>query len=153
MIVSNGFNSIDYGAKTSAVVRLTIVPDHTRPTVTITSPLANARTNNPNMPFAYGTATDNAQVTNVMYWFTNINAGLSQVTNVQFGYATLSTNGNTNLNSLQHNNALVHHQSTVAGHEYPGRAKRGLFQQCFNPSHPALFLPGTVQLEPDDQRE
>ena len=99
VIVSNGFNSIDYGAKTSAVVRLTIVPDHTRPTVTITSPLANARTNNPNMPFAYGTATDNAQVTNVMYWFTNINAGLSQVTNVQFGYATLSTNGNTNLNT------------------------------------------------------
>ncbi len=98
VIVSNGFNSIDYGAKTSAVVRLTIVPDHTRPTVTITSPLANSRTNTPGTLVIGGTAKDNAQVTNVMYWFTNINAGLIPVTNVLAGNATLTTNGGTNLN-------------------------------------------------------
>jgi hypothetical protein len=95
VIVSNGFNSIDYGAKTSAVVRLTIVPDHQRPTITITSPAANVRTN---ARVIQGTASDNAQVTNVMYWFTNINAGLFPVTNVTPGYATLTTNGSTNLN-------------------------------------------------------
>jgi hypothetical protein len=94
VIVSN-----NYGAKTSAVVRLTIVPDKTRPTVTITSPVANSRTNNPNTPAIRGTATDNAQVIYVKYWLTNFNAGLSQVTNVQFGHATLTTNGSTNLNA------------------------------------------------------
>jgi hypothetical protein len=78
-------------------VRLTIVPDHARPTVTIASPLANSRTNTPGTLVIWGTAKDNAQVTNVMYWFTNFNAGLSPVTNVLSGYAAL-TNVTTNLN-------------------------------------------------------
>jgi hypothetical protein len=95
VIVSNGFNSIDYGVKTSAVVRLTIVPDHARPTITLTSPPANVRTN---VLVMEGTASDNAQVTNVLYWITNINAGLIPVTNVLTGNATLTTNGSTNLN-------------------------------------------------------
>jgi hypothetical protein len=99
VIVSNGFNSVDYGAVTSKVARLTIVPDTKRPTITMTSPLANSRTNTPNTLAIGGTATDNAQVTNVMYWFTNFNAGLNPATNVQFGYATLTTNGSTNLNA------------------------------------------------------
>jgi hypothetical protein len=89
VIVSN-----NYGVKKSVNVRLTVVPDHARPTVTITSPLSNVRTN---APVFAGAASDNAQVTNVMYWFTNINAGLIPVTNVMSGYATL-TNANTNLN-------------------------------------------------------
>ncbi len=96
VIVSNGFNSVNYGAKTSAVVRLTIVPDLTKPTITITNPVANVRTN---VLVINGMASDNAQVTNVMYWITNINAGLIPVTNVLSGYATLTTNGNTNFNS------------------------------------------------------
>ena len=96
VIVSNGFDSTNYGVKKSVNVRLTIVPDHTRPTVTITSPLANSRTNTAST-LIYGTAKDNAQVTNVIYWFTNFNAGLNPVTNDQFGYATL-TNITTNLN-------------------------------------------------------
>jgi hypothetical protein len=99
VIVSNGFNSVNYGAKTSAVARLTIVPDHARPTVTITSPVANSRTNTLATLVIQGTAKDNAQVTNVMYWFTNFNAGLNPaVTTNVYGYATLTTNGSTNLN-------------------------------------------------------
>jgi hypothetical protein len=100
VIVSNGFNNVDYGVKKSVKVRLTVVPDHVRPTVTITSPLANSRTNTAGKLVIGGTAKDNAQVTNVMYWFTNFNAGLNPAftTNV-YGYATLSaTNFNTNLN-------------------------------------------------------
>lgn len=91
VIVSN-----NYGFKKSANARLTIVPDRTRPTITITNPAANVRTNT---PVFGGTVTDNAQVTNVMYWFTNINAGLNPVTNVLSGYATLTTSGNTNFNT------------------------------------------------------
>jgi hypothetical protein len=99
VIISNGFNSVDYGVKKSVNVRLTVVPDHKRPTVTIKSPLANSRTNTPAALVIEGTATDNAQVTNVMYWFTNFNAGLPLRTNVLSGYATLTTNGSTNLNA------------------------------------------------------
>jgi len=92
VIVSN-----NYGSKTSANVRLTIVADTRRPTVVITAPLANVRTNTLNI---HGTASDNAQVTNVLYWFTNISAGvgLNLVTNVLSGNAVLTTNGNTNYN-------------------------------------------------------
>jgi len=93
VIVSNGFNSSDYGVKKSAKARLTIVPDQTRPTVTIASPPANSRTTNGTL---MGTATDNAQVTNVLYWLTNINAGLVPVTNVFSGNAILSSSTNTN---------------------------------------------------------
>jgi hypothetical protein len=91
VIVSN-----NYFSKTSAPVRLTVVPDHTKPTVVILSPVANVRTNN---VVIEGTATDNAQVTTVRYWITNLN-GLIPVTNVTVaGNATLTTNGNTNLNT------------------------------------------------------
>jgi hypothetical protein len=82
-----------YGTKTSVKVKLTIVADHTPPTIVIQGPANNARTNSLNI---HGTATDNAQVTNVLYWITNINAGLSPATNVISGSATLSTNGVTN---------------------------------------------------------
>jgi len=91
VIVSN-----NYGSKTSAKVRLTIVPDVRPPTIVITNPAANnIRTG---APVFAGTASDNAQVTNVMYWFTNINAGvgIDPVTNVISGNAILTTNGNTN---------------------------------------------------------
>jgi hypothetical protein len=87
VVVSN-----NYGAKTSSVVRLTIVPDKTRPAIAITSPLANARTN---AAFASGTATDNAQVTNVIYTFTNINNGVTNVSMSGFAPFTMtSTNFN-----------------------------------------------------------
>jgi hypothetical protein len=84
LVVTNFFRSV-----TSAVARLTIVPDTTRPTVTIASPHAGQRTTN---TIVSGTATDNAQVTNVYVWITNIFAG---VTNVSTNSAILSTNGTT----------------------------------------------------------
>ncbi len=92
VIVSN-----NYGHKQSVNVRLTIVPDTRRPTVVISSPSLNVRTN---VAKFNGTASDNAQVTNVLYWFTNINAGvgLNLITNVISGNAILTTNGNTNYN-------------------------------------------------------
>jgi hypothetical protein len=78
-----------YGTVTSVAVPLTTVADKTRPTVTITSPAANARTTN---SVISGKATDNAQVTNVVCWFTTINAGNITVTS---DTATLDTNGTT----------------------------------------------------------
>jgi hypothetical protein len=99
VIVSNGFNSVDYGAKTSSIVRLTIVADHSPPTIKLISPPAktNLRTNDTLV--INGSATDNAQVAYVKYWFTNYNAGLTPAftTNI-YGYASLSTNTLTNLN-------------------------------------------------------
>jgi hypothetical protein len=88
----------NYGSRTSAMARVTIVPDHTRPSILIKSPaLNNTRTNTLTLS---GTASDNAQVTNVYYWITNINSGLNPVTNVLSGNATLTTNGNTNYTGL-----------------------------------------------------
>jgi hypothetical protein len=91
VIVSNRFGS---GFKTSVNARLTVVPDRVRPIVTITNSLANNLRTNSVLPII-GTASDNAQVSNVLYWFTNINAG---VTNVMSGAAIVITNGSTNLN-------------------------------------------------------
>ena len=88
VIVSN-----NYGFKKSINVQLTISPDFARPTMTVTSPVNNSRTNAPSLA---GTATDNAQVTNVFYWITNINAGLTNP--VLAGNAVLTTNGSTNVN-------------------------------------------------------
>ncbi len=81
VVVSNYFRTV-----TSSVARLTVVVDKTRPTVVISSPAANARTNN---LVVFGTASDNAQVTNVYCWVTNIFAG---VTHVFLTNAVLSTN-------------------------------------------------------------
>jgi len=80
----------DYATRTSAVVTLSINPqDKIKPTVAFSSPAAGARTNNPAIT---GTAADNAQVTNVVYWVTNVNDG-QILTNS--GAASLSTNGTT----------------------------------------------------------
>ncbi|MGP8200111.1 MAG: beta strand repeat-containing protein [Limisphaerales bacterium] len=94
VVVSNGFNSVDYGVKTSAKVGLTLVPDNARPKITISAPLANARTNTSLV--IWGFAADNAQVTNVVYWITNFNAGLTPTINVMSNYAVLSNNLSTN---------------------------------------------------------
>jgi hypothetical protein len=84
VVVSN-----QYGAATSAKALLSIVPDTTKPTVAISSPAAAARTTN---LVVTGTATDKAQVTNVNYWVTNVNAGIITTSN---GSASLGTNGTT----------------------------------------------------------
>ena len=84
VVVSNFYKSV-----TSSVARLTVVLDKTRPTVAITSPAAGARTTN---GYVAGTASDNAQVTNVYVWITNLFNG---TTNVFATNAVLSTNGTT----------------------------------------------------------
>ncbi|MGA2750312.1 MAG: immunoglobulin domain-containing protein [Verrucomicrobiota bacterium] len=81
VVVTNYFHSV-----TSAVARMTVVLDKTRPTVTISTPTASARTTN---SLISGTAWDNAQVTNVLCRVTNIFAG---ITNVFSTNAVLSTN-------------------------------------------------------------
>jgi hypothetical protein len=79
----------DYTTRTSAVAALSINPiDKTEPTVSFSSPAAGARTN---ALAITGKAEDNAQVTNVIYWVTNVNAGRT----VTQGAASLSTNGTT----------------------------------------------------------
>ncbi len=84
LVVNNFYRSV-----TSVVARLTVVPDHVRPTVTIKSPAAGARTTN---AVISGVALDNAQVTNVYVWITNFFGGR---TNVSTNSAMLSTNGTT----------------------------------------------------------
>jgi hypothetical protein len=84
VLVANAYSSL-----TSAKVPLTVVADHARPTVSITSPTPNSRTTN---TLISGKATDNAQVTNVLWSITNINDG---VITTDSGVADLSTNGTT----------------------------------------------------------
>ncbi|HXR06496.1 MAG TPA: choice-of-anchor tandem repeat GloVer-containing protein, partial [Candidatus Acidoferrum sp.] len=75
----------NYGATNSIVTILTVTPDTTPPGVKIASPAAGARTN---APVFAGTAWDNARVTNVLWWLTNLNAGP-----VLSGLATLTQGG------------------------------------------------------------
>jgi uncharacterized repeat protein (TIGR03803 family) len=73
------------GGTTSSVVVLTVTRDTTAPTIRIISPAANARTNS---PVFSGAASDNARVTNVVWWLTNLNSGP-----VLGGTATLTRGG------------------------------------------------------------
>jgi hypothetical protein len=78
-----------YNSKTSAVASLSINPqDKTKPTVAFSLPANGTRTNNLAIT---GKASDNAQVTNVNYWVTNVNDGRT----VTSGTASLSSNGTT----------------------------------------------------------
>jgi len=72
VIITNFLHSV-----TSANARLTIVNDNTKPKLSITTPAINARTTT---PVVAGFATDNAQVTSVTCWITNIFEGMSTVT-------------------------------------------------------------------------
>jgi len=67
VIVTNNF-----GATNSSTSILTVTPDTTPPSVKIASPAAGARTSS---PVFSGTASDNARVTNLVWWLTNLNSG------------------------------------------------------------------------------
>lgn len=95
VIVSNSYNP-KTGAKKSSNARLVIVADNTRPTIAISNPPVNNLRSNGFV--LNGIASDNAQVTNVYYWLTNLNPGLGS-NMVLSGSAVLTTNGNTNFNS------------------------------------------------------
>lgn len=69
VVISNYFH-----AATSAVARLVVVADKTKPTISITSPAANARVTN---VIVTGKAADNAQVAAVVCNITNIFAGVT----------------------------------------------------------------------------
>jgi uncharacterized repeat protein (TIGR03803 family) len=77
VVVTNG-----YGKKSSSNTQLTVTPDLKKPGVAISSPKENSRGT---APVLKGTATDNARVTNVVYWLTNLFTG-SEIT----GTAALS---------------------------------------------------------------
>ncbi len=62
----------------SSNASLMVLPDTATPTVTISSPTANARTNKVNLA---GTATDKVAVSVVTYALTNVNNGVKTVTN------------------------------------------------------------------------
>jgi hypothetical protein len=82
-----------YGGATSVKASLSIGgPDVSKPTVAFSSPLAGARESN---LVVTGAAADTAQVTNVFYWITNINAGRNPVMTVSSNTAILGANGAT----------------------------------------------------------
>jgi uncharacterized repeat protein (TIGR03803 family) len=81
------FVTNNYGVTNSITVVLTVTPDTTPPSIKIASPAAGARTN---APVFAGTASDNARVTNVLWWLTNLNSSP-----LLSGTATL-TNGGSN---------------------------------------------------------
>jgi hypothetical protein len=73
VIVGNSFVSV-----TSKVVQLTLTRETSKPSVAITSPKPNSRTN---APVLSGTASDSVRVLNVAYWLTNVNNGVRTTVN------------------------------------------------------------------------
>ncbi|MGD1086666.1 MAG: immunoglobulin domain-containing protein, partial [Verrucomicrobiota bacterium] len=72
----------DLASNNSLTTKLTVEPDTMNPTVSILLPAAGARTTNPALK---GTARDDARVTNVVYWLTNLFTG-----SYSSGWATLA---------------------------------------------------------------
>jgi len=81
-----------FHATNSASAVLGVVPDTAKPTVAFSSPAAGTRTNH---LVITGTASDDAQVTNVIYWVTNVNAGNIPVATIYSNTASLGANGTT----------------------------------------------------------
>jgi hypothetical protein len=140
----------DYKLNTSADGVLKIVPDVTKPTIKISLPAAGTRTNN---LVVTGSATDNAQVTNVYYWVTNINAGNSPSTTTNSGVASLGTNGTTT-KTWAITNAFLPGTNyvTVQCVNYSGNRSAFATREFFYDS-PAMFTlitngPGTVNISP-----
>ncbi len=98
VVVSNPF-----GTKTSSDAILDVVSETTKPSVTITSPVSNARTNKPALT---GTASDAVRVERVNYWITNLDNG---ITTVQSGTAVLSAGSATGASNwvINFNSSLV----------------------------------------------
>jgi hypothetical protein len=71
VLITNLFGSI-----ISSNANVIILPDILKPTVTITNPLANARTTS---ALIAGMALDNIRIVRVIYWITNINNGVITV--------------------------------------------------------------------------
>ncbi len=142
VVVTNFYRSI-----TSSVAKLTIVADKAKPTVAVTAPKANARTT---ANAIYGTTTDNAQVTSVNCWITNIVAG---VTNVTFTNAIVSATGTT-MKSWGITNALAAGTNIVAVQavDYSGNVSAVVSRKFFYVESSrfslSLYGPGSVIAKP-----
>ncbi len=103
VVVSNLYKNV-----TSAMAKLTVVADTAKPSVTITSPAAGSRATN---SVITGTASDNAQVTNVFVWVTNVFNGVTNYINTS---AILSTNSPKSKTWTTVTNAFPPGSNTVA---------------------------------------
>jgi hypothetical protein len=142
VVITNFYRSV-----TSAVARLTVVADKAMPSVVISAPKANARTTTNAI---YGTATDNAQVTNVNCWITNIVGG---VTNVFFTDAVLSATGTTTktwgiTNALSAGTNIVALQSVDFSGNMSAVVSRKFFYVVPSPFSLSLNGPGNVIARP-----
>jgi hypothetical protein len=132
----------DYNTNTSALATLSVNPvDKTKPTIAFSSPAAGVRTNN---PVITGTASDIAQVTNVIYWVTNINAG--NVTTIS-GTASLSSTGTTT-KTWSITNALLPgtNHVTVQSVDFSGNESTFVTREFFY----EVTAPFTVLIEPEE---
>lgn len=122
VVVSTYFHT-----NTSAAAKLTVVPDKTKPTVTITSPAAGARTTD---TVISGTATDNAQVTGVSIWVTNIFNGVTNLINIS---PILSTNSPTSKTWTTPANAFPAGSNTVVAQsvDYSGNLSPVVVRKFF----------------------
>ena len=122
VIVSNSTLAV-----TSTVASLNVVAETTKPSVTITSPKANSRTN---APVLSGTASDNIRVVSVAYWVTNKNNGAITTFN---GLAALaagkgSSNWTIQTALLPGTNILAVQSSNYAGLVSPVESATFFFQ-------------------------
>jgi hypothetical protein len=125
-----------FGTNSSVDAVLSIVRDTTKPAVAISLPALGARTNN---LVVTGTATDNAQVVQVNYWVTNVNAGNNPARTTNSGSASIGTNGTTTKAWAISNVFLPGtNYVTVQSIDYTGN-KSALVTREFFYKSPALF--------------
>jgi hypothetical protein len=140
VVVSNSAASV-----TSAVVQLTLGVETTKPSVAISSPKANSRTN---APVLSGTASDSVRVLNVAFWLTNVNNGVITTAN---GLAALAAGTGSSSNwtiqtpLLPGTNILAVQSSNYAGLSSPV-TNAVFFYQVKTPLQLVINPPGTGKL-------
>lgn len=130
VIVSN-----PYKTNQSADAVLGIVPDTGKPSVTFSSPAAGARTTN---SVVTGTASDAAQVAQVNYWVTNINAGMSPAITVSSNTASLGSGTTTKTWMITNGLLAGTNYITVQSRNFSGNLSTFVSREFFY-EVPALF--------------
>ena len=136
-----------YKADTSVDAVLKVAQVVTKPTVKFSLPAAGGRTNN---LIITGSATDQAQVVEVDYWVTNVNAWSSPAITTNSGTASLSTNGTTTRTWTIPNVFLPGtNYVAVQGIDYSGNKSAVVTREFFYESPAAFTLnvtgPGSVK--------
>ena len=132
----------EYRTNASVQAVLSLVPDTTSPKVVLSTPSSGARTTN---SVVTGTASDNAQVVQVNYWVTNLNAGHVPAITVLSNTASLGATG-TKIKSWSITNALLPGTNfvTVQSFDFAGNksafATREFFYEV--PANFALYTNG-----------